>query len=125
MKIITKNDLLEMPPGTVYTTFKPNMVDGDLHIKVSNDCNLNLIPSFDFSDDKLRKTNWSTDDTHILVDYDDNQKFAIFSRAEIMKMINCLSWALCGCVAQFNMDEVYIDEFMNYDPDGIRLMKER
>ena len=44
--------------------------------------------------------------------------FAVFNKTEIMKMINCLSWAISGCDAAFNMDEViYENGTIVNDPD--------
>lgn len=108
MKIVTKEEMLKEPFGTVYTCYTPDVVDGMLHIKVDTNCNLDLIPTFEFGDrdDLCRATNFATDDLNIEVDYDKNELFAVFNKTEIMKMINCLSWEISGCDAAFNMDEV-------------------
>lgn len=107
MKILTKKELLEAPAGTVYVKYEPEVTDGDIKIKVGNNCNLDLIPSFDWVNKTNKSTNWATDDLNIKADYDESDLFAAFNKAEVMKMINCLSWALADCKPYFNMDEVY------------------
>ena len=47
MKILTKKELLEAPAGTVYVGYTPEITDGEIKIKVENNCNLDLIPGFD------------------------------------------------------------------------------
>lgn len=44
MKILTKKELLEAPAGTVYVGYTPEITDGEIKIKVENNCNLDLIP---------------------------------------------------------------------------------
>lgn len=120
MRILTREQLLNEPSGTVYTTYITNYVNGELHIKVGNNCNLELIPTHDYGteEDVNRQTNWSTDDLNIIADYDKNQLFAVYSKSEVMKMINCLSWALSGCDDYFDMDEVYCESGVVYrDPE--------
>lgn len=109
MRILTKEELLKAPPGTVYSPYLPDVIDGKIHIKVDNTCNLEIIPNHEWGDinDTYRATNWATDDLSIQADYDANDLFAVFNKAEIMKMIDCLAWALSGCDAPFNMDEVF------------------
>ena len=104
----------------MYTTYITNYVNGELHIKVGNNCNLELIPTHDYGTGKdvNRQTNWSTDDLNIIADYGKNQLFAVYNKSEIMKMINCLSWALSGCDGYFDMDEVYCESGAVYrDPE--------
>ena len=107
MKILTKKELLEAPAGTVYVGYTPEITDGEIKIKVGNNCNLDLVPGFDWVNKTDKETNWSTDDLNIQADYDEGDLFAAFSKAEVMKMINCLSWALADCKPDFNIDEVY------------------
>ena len=120
MRIITKEQLLKEPSGTVYSRYTPDIVYGELHIKVGENCNLNLVPTFDFGtkEDTIRSTNWSTDDLNIQADYDKSDLFAVFSKTEVKKMIDCLSWALSGCDAAFNMDEVFYENgIIAHDPE--------
>lgn len=120
MRIVSKNELLNEPSGTVYSRYTPDMIYGELHIKVGDICNLSLIPTFDFgsAEDVFRTTNWSTDDLSIQADYDKNDLFAVFNKAEIRKMIDCLSWALSGCDGPFNMDEVFYESgLIAYEPE--------
>lgn len=117
MKILTKKELLEAPSGTVYVRYTPEITDGEIKIKVENNCNLDLISGFDWVNKTNKETNWATDDLNIQVDYDEGDLFAAFSKAEVMKMINCLSWALADCEPDFNMDEVYYPSgIIGYDP---------
>lgn len=48
---------------------------------------------------------WITSDTSP-VDYEENQLFAVFSKAEVRKMIKVLQWALSDLEDDFDMDEV-------------------
>lgn len=93
MRILTKEQLLKEPSGTVYATYVSNFINENLHIKVGNNCNLDLVPAYEYGTKKdiRRQTNWSTDDLNIIADYDKNQLFAVFNKSEVMKMINCLS----------------------------------
>lgn len=50
-------------------------------------------------------TEWITNDTSP-VDYEESQLFAVFSKAEVGKMIKVLQWALSGLEDDFDMDEV-------------------
>ena len=121
MRILTREQLLNEPSGTVYTTYMPDLyTGGELHIKVENNCNLELLPMHEFGteNDVNRQTNWATDDLNIIADYDKNQLFAVFNKSEVMKMINCLSWALSECDGYFDMDEVYCESGVVYrDPE--------
>lgn len=55
--------------------------------------------------DKDFPTEWLADDTsHI--DYEENQLFAVFSKAEVAKMIKVLQWALSDLETDFDMDEI-------------------
>lgn len=120
VRIITKEQLLKEPSGTVYTYYTPDTTDGSLYIKVGNNCNLDLTPTFEFGteEDTRRATNWSTDDLNIQADYDKNDLFAVFSKTEVKKMIDCLAWALSGCDASFNMDEVFYESgIITHDPE--------
>ena len=125
MRILTKEQLLKEPSGTVYATYVSDFINENLHVKVGNNCNLDLVPAYEYGTKKdiHRQTNWSTDDLNIIADYNKNQLFAVFNKSEVMKMINCLSWALSGCDVYFDMDEVYFEsgvvyrdqEWMPYD----------
>lgn len=106
MKIINKEQLLEAPAGTVYRRYIPDIMDGEIHIKVGNICNLSLTPIWDHNNDIFKATNFCTDDLSIQADYNSSDLFAVFNSTEVKKMIDCLAWALSGCKSDFNMDEV-------------------
>ena len=74
MRILTKEQLSKEPSGTVYAEYVSDFIKEDLHIKVGNNCNLNIIPTHEYSTEKdaNRQTNWSTDDLNIIADYDKN-----------------------------------------------------
>lgn len=93
MRILTKEQLLKDPSETVYAEYASEFIKENLHVKVGNNCNLDLVPAYEYGTKKdiHRQTNWSTDDLNIVADYDKNQLFAVFNKSEIMKMINCLS----------------------------------
>ena len=79
-----------------------------------------MLPTHECGSEKdvNRQTNWSTDDLNIIADYDKNQLFAVYNKSEVMKMINCLSWALSGCDGYFDMDAVYCESEVVYrDPE--------
>ena len=92
MRILTREQLLKEPRGTVYAQYVSDFIKEDLHIKVGNNCNLELLPTHECGSEKdvNRQTNWSTDDLNIIADYDKNQLFAVYNKSEGMKMINCL-----------------------------------
>lgn len=118
MKIINRGQLLEAPAGTVYSPYTPDIVDGRIHIKVDNNCNLELIPTWEYNDGVYKPTNFCTDDLNIMADYNSSDLFAVFNQTEVKKMIDCLMWALTGCEADFNMDEIiYPDGHIVTDPD--------
>ena len=50
-------------------------------------------------------TEWITNDTSP-VDYEESQLFAVFSKAEVGKMIKVLQWALSDLEDDFDIDEV-------------------
>ena len=80
MRILTREQLLHEPSGAVYAEYVSDFINGDLRIKVGNNCNLELIPTHEYGSEKdiHRQTNWSTDDLNIIADYDKNQLFAVF-----------------------------------------------
>lgn len=59
----------------------------------------------ELSKDNLIKTECVISDT-IPHDYEPEQLFAVFSKAEIERMIKALQWALSGLKNDFDMDEV-------------------
>ena len=106
----------------ILTTYMTDLyTGGELHIKVENNCNLELLPMHEFGTEKdvNRQTNWATDDLNIIADYDKNQLFAVFNKSEVMKMINCLSWALSGCDGFFNMNKLILLVFCHLVGDYV------
>ena len=94
MRIITKEGLLKEPTGTVYARYIPDIVDGELHIKVGDICNLDLIPTYECGskEDLHRATNWSTDDLSIQADYDEDDLFAVFNNGRCLDVMLHLIW---------------------------------
>lgn len=110
MKVVNKETLAKMPVGTVFTTYEPHCIDGELHIKTGDSyCdrpswNGEILMHPDFYDiceydDSLNKdihsNMWSTDIMDI--DYDDDQLFMVFSKAEIINIASTLLWAANDC----------------------------
>lgn len=128
MKIITLETLKTMPNGTVFCkidkwgNFKDDLriLTGRFENRDGFNGEMSLYPRmagedgagiFDmFKNGELIKnkdfqTEWVTVDTadH---DYEPNQLLAVFSKAEIQKMIKALQWALSDLTTDFDMDEV-------------------
>lgn len=119
MNIVSKQELGLQPSGTVFMLYDPDFTDGQIHIKTDSGgidyqkapCNrvywngeMKLTPFWKTVDDSSERfCNWSTIDTSSH-DYNDNQKFIIFSKTEVHQMINALMWALSGCETYFNED---------------------
>lgn len=131
MRVVTKQELAQMPPGTVFSEWKEKVL-GDVHIKTSDKLvygdgrvgwNGELVVDdpdimVDNKDNKILYTCWMTTD-NADIDYDDDQLFAIWDKNEIERMINCLMWALYS-----NTDrEIDFDKLVDMDhwtgsPDG-------
>ena len=133
MRIVNKETLAAMPVGTVFTLWEPYYMDGEIHIK-TDDGYTDERPSWngelylhpdpnDISDDNLDKLDtdilsnmWTTDNSDI--DYEDNQLFMVFSRAEVFNMANALLWALTGCKnGGYNMDILFLGDEIIEDKD--------
>lgn len=118
MRILSKQEFTKCPNGTVFSTYSPDMLTSELCIKTGQYENnsgwngeLSLYPYFQHDTDceNYSYTNWCTVDTSSY-DYSENQLFAVFSKAEIRKMIDCLQWALTDCKSYFDEDSWYHDE---------------
>lgn len=116
MKILTKEELKNKPNGTLYIPFPPKNFTGELHMitgkkRVKDEWNGEL-PIFPFlmeEDENSYMTSWrTTDNTWWELD-GGKQRYAVLSKNEIRKMIDCLEWALTGCKAYFNQDEWWSD----------------
>jgi len=115
MRILTKEEFVKEPNGTVFTTTDPMAADDNLYIKTGYfECNnkptwdgeIPLIPGYStLKDDDFKNyyCNWCSIDTSEC-DYDDNQLFYVFSKNEVIQMINLLMWSLSGCTTN-NIDE--------------------
>lgn len=117
MKIVNKDEFRKLSKGTVYSLFSPNIINGDLHIKgqtfVDKDglmdmaFELPLYHDFDCGDpngeiyseknlyeyDYCSVLSWT--DTN-MIDYDDNQLFAIYNKEEVLELIQELIKAISG-----------------------------
>lgn len=129
MKIITLETLKTMPNGTVFSEIDKwgNLENGiriltgrfenrarfngemDLYPWAEGDNGSGIWNMFDENNELIKDkdipTEWPTVDTadH---DYEKSQLFAVFSKAEVEKMIKVLQWALSGLEDDFDMDEV-------------------
>lgn len=130
MDIINRDQLSNMPDGTVFMKYSPDYIDGRIRIitgKYTNKLGFNgvlyLEPNFQFSTgdpdtDGERITNWcSTDETEY--DYDENQLFVVFSKTEVRYMINILMWALSGCSYCENFSDKYICGDVEIDEEDL------
>lgn len=119
MIIVNRDELAKFPDGTVFMLYEPINLSGDIHIKTGTyDWNgkptwngeLLLTPFLDVeeSDNGTRdfSTEWITTDNSEC-DYEEDQLFAVFSKTEIRKIIDCLAWALTDCKTDFNQDEYF------------------
>ena len=132
MRIITLETLKTMPNGTVFSEIdewgnleRPICIlTGRYDYRVGFNGTMTLFPHIAgddgegifnmFENGKLIKdkdfpTEWYTVDVAD-IDYEKNQLFAVFSKAEICKMIKALHWALSGLEDDFDMDEVLCEE---------------
>lgn len=129
MKIITLETLKTMPNGTVFSEIDKwgnpengiRILTGRFKNRVGFNGEMTLYPwiegdngsgiwnMFDENNELIKDkdipTEWPTTDTadH---DYEKNQLFAVFSKAEFAKMIKALQWALSDLEDDFDMDEV-------------------
>ena len=129
MRIITLETLKTMPNGTVFcTTDKWGNLWSEISIltgrfenregfngemglfpRVAGENGSGICKMFDKNNELIKDRDfpaeWCTVDTadhH----YEPNQLFAVFSKAEISKMIKTLQWALSDLKDDFDMDEV-------------------
>lgn len=130
MKIITLETLKTMPNGTVFSEIDKwgnlengiRILTGRFENRAGFNGEMTLYPwlasnengehdIFEmFENGELIKdrdffTEWITSDTSP-VDYEESQLFAVFSKAEVGKMIKVLQWALSDLEDDFDMDEV-------------------
>ena len=110
MRVLTKKELRNEPNGTVYIPYTPRLFTGEIHIITGKDNKtgewngeLPLLP-WTVDEDGFFYTNWATVD-NTWRELDDNKTYAVFSKDEIIKMIECLQWALTGCETYFNQDQ--------------------
>lgn len=130
MKIITLETLKTMPNGTVFSEIDKwgNLENGiriltgrfedragfngemDLYPWLASNENgehdiFEMFENGELIKDRDFSTEWITSDTSP-VDYEENQLFVVFSKAEVGKMIKVLQWALSDLEDDFDMDEV-------------------
>ncbi len=110
MRVLTKEELKNEPNGTVYIPYTPRVFTGEIHIITGKDDKIDgwngelpFLP-WTVDEDGYFYTNWATVD-NTWWELDDNKTYAVFSKDEILKMIECLQWALTGCETYFNQDE--------------------
>ncbi len=130
MKIITLETLKTMPNGTVFSEIDKwgnfengiRILTGRFENRAGFNGEMTLYPwlasnengehdifemfeNGELIKDKDFQTEWITGDTsHI--DYEKSQLFAVFSKAEVKKVIKVLQWALSDLEDDFDMDEV-------------------
>lgn len=52
MRILTREQLLGEPSGTVFAEYVSEFIKENLHIKVENNCNLDLVPAYEYGTKK-------------------------------------------------------------------------
>lgn len=111
MRVLTKQEMKYLPNGTVFVEFTPEIFTGDIHVITGRNegsegwnGELPLRPWLEQESDNTYYTQWSTVD-NTWWELDDHKKYAVFSPNEILKLIECLQWALTGCKTYFNQDE--------------------
>lgn len=130
MKIITLETLKKIPNGTVFSEIDKwgnlengiRILTGRFENRAGFNGEMSLYPwlasnkngehdvfemfeNGELIKDKDFPTEWITGDTSD-TDYEENQLFAVFSKAEVTKMIKVLQWALSDLTTDFDMDEV-------------------
>lgn len=116
MRLLTKMELKNEPNGTVYIPFVPQVFCGELNIITGKENNGEWngeLPLFPFTlreTDGQYLTQWCTTD-NTWWELKDDIKYAVFSKNEVRKMIDCLRWALDGCKTYFNQDEWWSENF--------------
>lgn len=118
MEIVNRNELAKLPEGTVFMKYEPHNLSGSIRIKTHNiihddgtqtwNGELLLDPFMEEYEPGVTTygTEWYVTD-NAECDYNKEQLFAVFSKTEIRKMIDCLTWALTDCKSDFNGDEYF------------------
>lgn len=84
MKIISKEEMIELPRGTVFADYYPDM-GLELHqIKIKDNYEFGATTLMPDEDGEIFDYDWS------IHDYDNNSKFIIFEEKEILQMIKLL-----------------------------------
>jgi hypothetical protein len=84
MKIINKTEMEELPRGTVFAKYYPNM-GLELHqIEIKDDYEFGATTLMPDEDGEIFDYDWNIND------YNDNDKFIIFEEKEILQMIKLL-----------------------------------
>lgn len=126
MKIVTYDEFIRMPAGTIFAPWTPSVYEGDFEIKVDGgkqfvnrytgkeDYTFNgtmlIYPHIDTEHELDGWYNYGPVKTEMFhydgaaVDYSDYKMFAIMEEKDIRKMIEALEWALRGCVGEFDTD---------------------
>ena len=117
---MNKEDFAKMPNGTVYCLWTPDFSNGDIKVKTgyyineNGGCSFNgiirLCPNLNWSDfyeadgvcGYFESNNFSVDES--LNDYESDQKFIVFDKFEIRRMIDVLTYALCNCEGVYYTD---------------------
>jgi len=124
MKILNKEQFAKTPVGTVFCEFEPTILDGDIYVK-SDFRVYNGKPTFNgaiplcpyFETQEYEDNYQGHPDENItyytqcnsidtaLCDFEDDQLFAVFSKSEIRRMIDVLTFALSDCEGNCITDE--------------------
>lgn len=128
MRIVDRKTLANMPDGTLFCRYEPDMLCGEWNVITGHNEKYNgvkntvgfrsvlplepfLDKTYDSDVGSIRITNWCTIDT-CDYDYNENDLFAVFSKTEIRAMITVLQYALADCnfsITKF-MDTYYYND---------------
>lgn len=129
MKILNKEQFAKTPIGTVFCTFSPCILSERLYVKSDYYVSDDGSPSFNgviplcpfFETDEYGDGYTGTPDNELsyftecfsndtaLHDFDNETLFAVFSKAEVRRMIDVLTYALSDCEGKCITDEdIYI-----------------
>lgn len=123
MKIVTYDEFIRMPAGTIFAPWEPCVYRGKFEIKTDGgeeyeyfgekDYTFNgtmpIVPHIDY-DDGFSGYDYGPCKSEMFhydgaaVDYLEHTMFAIMEEKDIRKMIEALEWALGGCKGEFKCE---------------------
>lgn len=123
MKIVTYDEFVRMPAGTIFAPWTPCAYKDEFEIKVDGGHSYinrysgkecwgfnGTMPVFPYANDDwcfrgvgpIHSEMYLYDGSN--ADYDDDELFAVMEEKDIRKMIEALEWALKGCTGDFDTE---------------------